>query len=144
MLLRRESASPGAKVAWLLLIGAVLVGAGFLWGEQFPVIKKIWTSSYVLVAGGYSFALLGLFYLVVDLWQWRRWTAPFVWIGMNPLTVYMAANVVDLHELANRLVGGDIATVLGRWSDLVNAVVSLGLALLFVRFLYRRQLFLRL
>jgi hypothetical protein len=40
--------------------------------------------------------------------------------------------------------GGEITAWLGRWSDLVNAVVSLAIALLFVRFLYRKQVFLRL
>ena len=48
-------------------------GIGWLWGIQFPVIKKIWTSSYVLVAGGYSAMLLGAFYLVVDVWKFQKW-----------------------------------------------------------------------
>jgi predicted acyltransferase len=144
MLLRSETTSPGTKGALLLFAGAVLVAAGYFWGLQLPIIKKIWTPSYVLVAGGYSFVLMGLFYLVIDVWQWRGWTAPFVWIGMNALTVYVAANVIDLHDLANRLMGGEITAWLGRWSDLVNAVVSLAIALLFVRFLYRKQVFLRL
>ncbi|CAN0505705.1 unnamed protein product, partial [Phaeothamnion confervicola] len=68
------------KVLTLLAGGALCVLAGWLWGESFPVIKKIWTSSFVLVAVGYSAVLLGLFYLVVDVWKFQWWARPFVWI----------------------------------------------------------------
>ena len=40
------------KVGLLIGVGAAAVVAGWLWNFQFPVVKKIWTSSYVLVAGG--------------------------------------------------------------------------------------------
>ena len=49
------------KVLFLLVGGLAVAGLGWLWGLQFPVIKKIWTSSYVLVAAGYSAMLLGVF-----------------------------------------------------------------------------------
>ena len=54
-----------------MAFGVVAVALGWLWDYQFPVIKKIWTSSYVLVAGGYSAILLGAFYLIVDVWRWH-------------------------------------------------------------------------
>ncbi len=75
------------KVAWLLAAGAAGVALGFLWGLEFPVIKRLWTSSFVLVAGGYSAVLLGVFYQVVDVWQVRAWCLPFVWMGTNASTV---------------------------------------------------------
>jgi predicted acyltransferase len=149
-LLLRSSAVPDArKVLALAGAGVLLLALGWLWSFQFPVIKKIWTSSYVLVAGGWSALLLAGFYLVVDVWRLRRWCQPFIWIGMNSITAYMAANLVGLGSLARRFAGGDLANALNRMAapgagDLVLSLVEITLVLLFVRFLYKRQIFLRL
>ena len=64
------------KALILLAAGSVGVLFGFLWGFQFPVVKKLWTSSFVLVSGGYSCMLLAAFYQVIEIWKWRRWAAP--------------------------------------------------------------------
>lgn len=146
--LRHAAREDRKKVLGLAAAGVVLVGLGWLWSLQFPVIKKLWTSSYVLVAGGYSALLLAAFYQVVDVWQWRRWCAPFFWIGMNPITVYLAANFANFHELAERVVGGGVQHGLNAihpgLGELGVAVVEIAIALALVRFLYRRQIFLRL
>jgi len=149
LLLQNQSIPDQRKVHYLLASGALAVNVGLLWGFQFPVIKKIWTSSYVLVAGGYSALLLGAFYQVVDIWKYQKWCQPFVWIGMNSITIYMANNIIGFRRVAARLVGGDlqnfldtrVATGLG---DLVLSLVGLALAFWFVHFLYRRKIFLRL
>ncbi len=60
MLLRDIRLKPQQKSLWLIGAGTVLVLAGHLWALQFPIIKAIWTSSFVLVAGGYSAILLGV------------------------------------------------------------------------------------
>lgn len=143
-LLLKSDKTAALKVAALVLGGAALVVLGSLWGLQFPVIKKIWTSSYVLVAGGYSSILLGLFYLVVDVWGYRKWTTPFLWIGSNALTIYLAWRFVDFGELAELFVGGPVHAASEPYGDLLVAVVALALALLFVRFLYKKRIFLRL
>jgi predicted acyltransferase len=137
------------KVALLLAAGAAAVLLGYLWSSQFPLIKRIWSSSFVLVAGGFSALVLGVFYLVVDVWQWRRWCEPVVWIGANALTIYLAVNIINFPQLAERLVGGDVKRFLNTGvaaglGELFVALVGLGLALLLVRFLYQRKLFLRL
>lgn len=59
------------------------------WPIWFPIIKVRWTSSYVLFAGGYSYLLLGLFYLVIDVWRIRRWAYFFVVIGANSIFAYL-------------------------------------------------------
>lgn len=122
---------------------------GLLWGLEFPVIKRLWTSSFCMVAAGFSAVLLGLFYLVVDLWRWQRWCAPFLWIGGNALVVYIAVSVVNCEALAARIVGGDVARFLDASlrpgsGGFVIAMVALLLPVLFVRFLYKRNLFIRL
>ncbi len=132
------------KVLYLVAAGAGSVVLGWLWDAQFPVIKNLWTSSFVLVAVGYSSILLGLFYLVIDVWKLQTWAQPFVWIGMNPITIYMVHNLVDIDQIAQRFVGGDLKKLyLGRYGDLAAALVSVAITFGICHFLYRRKIFLR-
>jgi len=146
--LRDPARSGRAKVALLALAGCALMAAGFLWGLQFPIIKKIWTSSFVLVAGGWSMLLLSLFYLVADVWKLRSWLAPFAWLGSNALTIYLVSNIVDFNRLSERFAGGSVASFLnGLWpglGGLVLAVASVVLCMLLCGFLHRRRIYLRL
>jgi predicted acyltransferase len=150
LLLKNQAISDQRKVLYLVGFGITAAAAGWVWGLQFPVIKKIWTSSYVLVAGGYSAILLGVFYQVVDVWKLRAWCQPFVWMGMNSITIYLASNILGgFRSIADRFVGGDIDYFLDHqvakgFGDLVSAIVGLLLAFWLVHFLYKRKIFLRL
>ena len=144
----RDAVRRPAVRAWGLIAGgAALVALGWAWGVDFPVIKKLWTSSFVLVAGGWSAVLLGTFYLVIDVWSVRGWAVPFVWVGCNPLAIYLISNVVDFEKLAERFAGGPVATALNAaWPGLGGLVLALlGAALCFALcgWLYRRKIFLR-
>jgi predicted acyltransferase len=130
------------KGLYFIGAGVVLIAAGYLWGLQFPVIKKIWTSSFVLVASGYSCILLGMFYQVIDVWKWRAWTVPFMWIGSNALAIYMARNLVEFRKIAGRFVG-DTAFFPNPVTDLTTTCVSLLLIILLAGFLYRKKVFIR-
>ena len=152
LLLQNKSVPDRKKVVWLLGAGVAGVALGFLWGLEFPVIKKLWTSSYVLVAGGYSAMLLGAFYWIVDVKQWRTWCLPFVWIGMNPITLYLASNFMGglgFTKLARRLAGGPVKSFLDTHiaigcGELVISAVGVLLFVWFAHFLYRRKIFVRL
>ena len=151
LLLRSQRVDDRGKVICLIGAGVAAVCLGWLWNLQFPVIKKIWTSSYVLVAGGYSALLLGGFYLVVDVWKYQKWCQPFVWIGMNSITIYLTKNALggSFNRLAARFAGGDIRTFFDTHlakgaGDLIITIVGLLIAFLIVNFLYRRKIFLRL
>lgn len=146
--LQRSDLDDRRKLRGLIIGGLLALAAGWLWNAQFPVIKKIWTSSYVLVAGGWSLLLLSAFYYIVDVRKWRGWCQPFVWIGMNPITLYLASSVVSFDAVAERIVGGSVR----QWFDqhLVNGaglvlVTGTGLAIVFLvaRFLNQRKIFLR-
>jgi predicted acyltransferase len=143
-LLKNPGVPDQKKVMYLAGAGIVSVAAGFLWGLEFPVIKKIWTSSYVLVAAGYASLILALFYQMIEIWQWRRWCIPFVWIGMNPLTIYLVARFLEPANIPEMLAGGPIASAAGRWGDFLLASVMVALMFYFLRFLYNRKIFLRL
>jgi len=148
MLLMDQRLAPRQKSLWLVGAGAVLVAAGYLWGLQFPVIKAIWTSSFVLVAGGYSVMLLGAMHQIIDVWQWRAWATAFVWIGANAITLYFLNNVASFERFASRMVGGDVGSFLDRaltpgTGRLAAHALGLVLAIVLARFLYDRKIFLR-
>jgi len=144
LLLKNANVPDQRKV--FILLGAGLAGVilGSLWGLQFPVIKKIWTSSYVLVAAGYACLLLAVFYKMIEIRGWRKWCQPFVWIGMNPITLYLVFNLVPFEDFARRIVGGPVQQALGAGGELVIAAAVVAMVLALARFLYRRQIFLRL
>ncbi len=146
--LRDPAHSESRRVGGLALAGLALIALGFLWGLQFPPIKKIWTSSFVLVAGGWSMLFLAAFYQVADVWKIRWWTTPFVYLGSNALAIYVVSNIVDFHNLAARLLGGPWAGTLDGLrpglGEVVLALTSLVLCVLLCRFLYLRKIFLRL
>jgi len=147
-LLQSTRIEPQRKVLWLIGTGIAMIAAGYLWSLQFPIIKNIWTSSYVLVAGGYSALLLGVLYQVMDIWGISASATVFGWIGANAITLYMAGNIVNFQRLAARMVGGDVANAIDDYltkgaGNFVIAAVGLALAITLARFLHRRKIFLR-
>ncbi|MBK8177423.1 MAG: DUF5009 domain-containing protein [Planctomycetes bacterium] len=137
------------KVGLLALAGSISVVLGFAWGIEFPVVKKLWTSSYVLVSAGFSALLLALFHHVIEVRGKRAWCAAFVWYGMNPITVYLADNLVGFRRVAARFLGGDVkaffdARVGAGCGDLVLSLGEVAVGLCLVWFLHRRRIFLRL
>jgi predicted acyltransferase len=148
LLLKNPRVTPHRKSLWLVGAGASLLALGWAWDLQFPVIKKIWTSSYVLVAGGCSALLLGLFHQVIDVWGRKSWATPFIWIGANAITLYFVESIVNFEKLASRFVGGDVARFLDAHfvagtGHLLAACTGLLLATALAGFLYRRKIFLR-
>lgn len=144
LLLRDATLSERQKTAWLSGAGIAGVVIGLVWSLQFPIIKLLWTSSYVLVTCGISALLLALFFQIIEVWQLRSWAQPFIWIGTNAITIYLVAGIVNFHRLALRFTGGNIRIFLGHYADFVQALVTIALGLVLVRYLYRRQIFLRL
>jgi predicted acyltransferase len=143
LLLKNPAFTDRKKVGVLVLGGLACLAAGWGWHLNFPVIKKIWTSSFVLVAGGYSCLFLAAFYQIIDVWKFQKWAMPFVWIGVNPITIYFGGRFIDFEALAKLFVGGPVAAACGPYAELVLAMTSLGFGFWFLKFLYQRKIFLR-
>jgi hypothetical protein len=88
---------------WLTVTGALLIGAGLLWGIYFPINKPIWTSSYVLFAGGIGMIILALLYVIIDIWNFRGWTGFFNTFGTNALFTYLLAGIWTKTMLAVKI-----------------------------------------
>ncbi len=132
------ASSPSRKTWSLIAAGLLLLIAGWVWHLQFPVIKKLWTSSFVLVAGGWSAILLGVFYGIIEVAGWKAWTKPFVWVGANPIMMYLCSDFGFFSIVGSRLTG----PMHGEWSW-VPALVNFLLMLATARYLFRRGIYLR-
>lgn len=141
--LLRSHFPPVRKAGVLFIAGAILLGLGYVWNIWFPIIKCIWSSSYILVAAGWSMMLLSLFFLMIDVWGQRWLRFIFVPFGMNAITIYVARSYVNFGYTAERIFGGltrhageDLAPIVT-----TAAVLVVEWALLY--FMYRRGIFLR-
>lgn len=142
-ILRRHGVTDNRKVQHLVTWGVSCVALGWIWNLVFPVNKNLWTSSFVLVAGGWSFLILSLFYWVIDVKNRQRWTFFFVVIGMNSILIYLAGKIIDFHHAAHFLFGG----ILSFFSEPVQAVgivvAFIAVKWLFLYFLHKKKTFLR-
>lgn len=144
-LLVREGVGGWRKAGVLAAIGAGLVVLGLGLDPFYPIIKGCWTSTYNLFAGGLSFLLVALFYLIIDVWGMRRWSFFFRVIGLNSIFIYLVVtgNLVNLGSTANSLFGW-LAKPLGDpWSQLVMACGNLAVAWGLLYFMYRKKIFLK-
>ncbi len=136
----RSMQSGNRKAAGLAIAGVVSLLVGSLWGMVFPVIKIIWTSSYVLVAGGLSLLLLALFYWIIDVKGYNKWAFFFIVIGMNPITIYFLQGFVDFDGIAKFFFLG-VAGHVGLFGPLILPFGVLLAKWLFLWFLYRHRIF---
>jgi predicted acyltransferase len=144
-LISEKNGRGGLRKGLLLLIaGLVSLALGKLWSLNFPIIKNLWTSTFVLYAGGWSLVLLAVFYLVIDVWGFKKWAFPFVVIGLNSITIYMLNSGIISFERMSRYFFGGLA---GLFSETVQEVIlATGFILCmwtFLYILYRNKIFLK-
>ena len=135
---------PLKSVYFLLLISLGLILLGLLWDMSFPINKRLWTSSFVLFVGGYSIAFFALFYLIIDVMGWKKWTFPFLLVGMNSIVIYMAVEgIVNFGFTAEFFFGGLINLADESLRNLLHSVSVMIVEFVFLYFLYRNKLFLK-
>ncbi|MDP9080301.1 MAG: DUF5009 domain-containing protein [Bacteroidota bacterium] len=130
----------------LLIFGAgiVLIGLGWLWNLEFPINKRLWSSSFVLYVGGWSMIFLSVFYLVIDVAGFKKWAIPFLWIGTNSILIYLCSEgLVDFGHTAGYLFGGLVHLTPVAWQAVWTAVSVTLVQLLFLYLLYRNKIFLK-
>ena len=140
---KKENLS-GVKIAgYMAGAGAVLAIIGQVWNIFYPMNKALWSSSFVCFAGGLSLLLFALFYLIVDVWGYRRPMFFFKVIGMNSITVYLAVRIIGFTQISKFLFGGIISLFPETWSGLLNSMGSVTIVWLFLYFLYKQKIFLK-
>jgi len=138
-----RSARPArTKFALLASVGFGCLAAGLLWSLAFPIIKLLWTSSFVLVGGGLSFLALAAFYGIIDVLGYRKWAFAFAVIGMNSLAVYFATMLFDFRHVGDIFVGSLLPRV-GRWDAALESSAALLIVWLILYWMYRTKTFLK-
>jgi predicted acyltransferase len=131
------------KARGMLISAIVLLAAGLIWSIWFPIIKNLWTSSYVLFAGGLTMLNLVLFYWLIDILKYQKWAFFFVVVGTNAITIYMLTHVMNFDNISYFFIYG-IRDTLGAAQSLVIALISASLQWLLLYYLYRNRYFIKL
>ncbi len=139
----RTTQKDSRKLRLLLLAGGACIGLGLVWSLHFPINKHLWTSSFILLTAGLAFLVLALFFWIIDVLQYQRWAFFFKVIGMNSLTIYLAYRFIDFQHTSRLLFAGLYAPAPEAWHEVFQALGALALVWLFLYFLYRNKLFLK-
>lgn len=92
--LRRKDRQDAVKISWMFSMGVLAVVLGLIWDLFFPINKALWTSSFVLYAGGLATIGLALFYWLIDVQGYKKGTKPFVVYGVNAITVFFLSGLI--------------------------------------------------
>lgn len=128
----------------LFAAGMALLIAGKLWGLEFPINKRLWSSSFVLYVGGWSLLFLSVFYLIIDVAGFKKWAFAFIIIGTNSIVIYICSEgLVNFNYTANYVFGGLIHLAPTAWQAFFAATSVTLTQLIFLYFLYQNKLFLK-
>ena len=136
------------RLRWLVVAGITGLVSGWLLGKLgiCPVVKRIWTPSWVLFSGGWCCLLLAFFYAIVDFHGLGKWAFPLKVIGMNSIAAYCMAHLID------GFIGKNLKTHLGQhffafagsaYEPFVFGATVLLVLWLILLWMYRQKLFLR-
>jgi predicted acyltransferase len=146
--LLRGSRSPWRKAMWLVVGGVIGLAVGTLLGKLgiCPVVKRIWTPSWVLFSGGWCLLLTAGFYAVMEIGGRKRWAFPLVVIGMNSIVAYCMAH------LAGDFIAGSLTTHLGThffefwgpaYEPMLHGAAVLLMFWLILYWLHRQKIYIR-
>ncbi len=154
-LLIKSETSRWMKLALLILTASVCLGLGIAADHTIcPIVKRIWTPSWVLFSGGYVIGMLAIFYLLFDIAPLRLLAFPLVVVGMNSILTYMLGQTVSgwMREHVVKVhFSGMIENVFGPkaldpmwYGPITLPTTVIVLFWLFLLWLYRQKIFLRL
>jgi predicted acyltransferase len=153
--LRRTDLGAPTKIRGLLGAGILAALLGLLWNNWFPINKALWTSSFVLFAGGLALVVLAGLYWLCDVRGHQRWATPAIAFGVNAIAVFVGSALLSRTSDFIQLAGpGGQKIGLQEWlyqrgivpffsdphnASLAGAVVCLLIWLAVLNFLYRRR-----
>jgi predicted acyltransferase len=141
--LQKQKITPTKKALYMVLAGLLAVIIAQIWNLDFPINKNLWSSSFVMQTVGLSLLLFALFYYVIDVLKYTRWTLFFQVIGMNSILIYISGKFIDWEFTADAFFKW-LGQLTGEpYSILVLAIVLVLIKWLFLKFLYDKKVFLR-
>ncbi len=142
-LIRSEKITGERKTVMMVVGGVVLAVVAWLGNYFVPINKMLWSSTFVCAVGAYSLLMMALFYYLIDVKGWQKWTLVFRVVGMNSITIYLAQRIISFSGINKFFFGG----LAGLFSEQVGEVIlDAGFVLvcwLFLYFLYKKKVFLK-
>ena len=144
-ILLQKDTSYRNKLNFLVVIGISLILLALCISPFYPSIKKCWTTTYSLFSGGTSFLLVALFYLIIDVWGYKKWTLFFRVIGMNSVFIYLivVGDLLNVSSTTTSLLGWIIHPMGYNAGQLVLTLGNILLAWLLLYFMYRKNIFIK-
>jgi predicted acyltransferase len=138
--------TPARKIRILLIAGVIGVVVGYGLNPVTPIIKRICTTSFVIVSGGWCLIALAISYWIIDVKGWKRWTQFAMVFGMNPLFIYLFSELGGngwLSHIVRPFTDG-----IARWAGevlvgFVTALIVLWMDWYIVHWLFKRRIFIR-
>ncbi len=132
------------KAAVLMLLGAAAIALGLALSPFIPVVKRIWTPSWVVFSGGWAALTLGVFYLLIDVWNLRRWPFVFTVVGMNCITIYMVVSFLrgEVNDWIGVFTRG-VLEPLGPAGVIIQSCLVLAAFWYMLYWMYKRGIFLK-
>lgn len=132
------------KLFRFVLFGVALIALALIWDIWHPIIKKIWTSSFVLFSGGICVLLLAVFYLIIDIWNIRKGTKWMIIIGSNAIFAYVVSHVFgeQLRGTANVILHG-LNQYIGNWNETITYAGGVLLLYAMLFYMYKQKIFIK-
>jgi Uncharacterized conserved protein len=141
--LSSKKVSENRKVVYMLIAACGFLVIGLLWNYVFPINKNLWSSSFVCVLAAYSLFLFAIFYYIIDVKGYRKWTFFFRVVGMNSITIYLAQRIINFSQISRFFFGGVAGKCPEVWANIINATGFIVVSWLFLYFLYKKNVFLK-
>ncbi|MFD2554163.1 acyltransferase family protein [Sphingobacterium tabacisoli] len=131
------------KINYMLVAAVLLILIGYIWSLQFPINKKLWTSSFVCVVSGISLILFSLFYYIMDVKGYNKYALFFSVVGLNSISIYLAQEIVGFSKISNYFLGGIVTHLPEAYGNLLSSIGYFTVCWLFLYFLYKKKIFLK-
>jgi predicted acyltransferase len=131
------------KMKMLFVFGLAMFVAGMIWGLFFPVVRSLWSSSFVLETCGITTLLLAVFYWLIDIREYKSWAFFFMLFGVNSIAIYMMAHMFDFKLIGNIVLGGFSNLFPPNVQAFIQAVGAMTVMWLIVYFMYRKKIFIK-
>lgn len=130
------------KLRKLCIMGTILIVAALAMSPILPIIKRIWSSSMTLFAGGICFLLMALFFYIIDMRGWTKGTQWLKYYGMNSLAAYFLGEYMNFRSISGSLFYG-LEQYLGDFYPVVGTTVNVGVVYLIIRWMYKQGIFIK-
>jgi predicted acyltransferase len=134
------------KIKILVVAGLIGIVVGYGLDPITPIIKRIATTSFVIVSGGWCLLALALSYWFIDIKKIKDWSTVFAIVGLNPLFIYLFAEagggdflfrIVKPFSMGLFLWTGEI------YAQIITSLIVWGLLWYICYWLFKRKIFIK-